>query len=149
MKPSKSVDEFEHFIDRRGRSIAGLTVRAGIMEMLVFYEAVLPVGCLVENGDMLLYQWGTYDWGDGMHFEVNITRQFIESSLERDDAISQLQLTFQYPPTLDIVGFGAGSRWCKSRSDTDECRQFVISNPAYCGVADNVPHGATLRHEYV
>ena len=26
---------------------------------------------------MLLYQWGTYDWGEGKYFQIDITRQFI------------------------------------------------------------------------
>jgi hypothetical protein len=26
---------------------------------------------------MLLFQWGTYDWGTGEHFGFNLTRQLI------------------------------------------------------------------------
>ena len=28
------------------------------------------------ESDMCLFQWGAYDWGDGRHFEWNLTRQF-------------------------------------------------------------------------
>jgi len=98
MTPSTSVNAFEEFVENRGGALPALTVRTGVAEMLSFYESVSPTGCTNEDGDMLLFQWGTYNWGDGTQFEINITRQFIESAAEDDDAISQLQLTFKFPP---------------------------------------------------
>jgi len=104
MTPSTSVNAFEEFIEGRGGALPDLTVRTGVAEMLAFYETVLPVGCASQNGDMLLFQWGIYDWGDGKHFEINMTRQFIESAAEDDDAISQLQLVFRFAPDKEKTG---------------------------------------------
>ena len=95
--------------------------------MLAFYEAVVPVGCASQNGDILLFQWGTYDWGDGKHFEINLTRQFIESAAEDDDAISQLQLVFRFASDKDRHALGAGNRWCNSQSEIDRFRGYITS----------------------
>ena len=108
--PSTSVNAFEEFVENSGGSLPELTVRAGLAEMLSFYEFVSPGGCTIENGDMLLYQWGTNDWGDGTQFEIKITRQFIELDAEDDDAISQLQLTFKFPPDKTTTAIGGGNR---------------------------------------
>jgi hypothetical protein len=139
MTPSTSVHAFEEFFEGRGGALPGLTVRTGVAEMLAFYEAALPVGCASENGEMLLFQWGTYDWGDGKHFEIYMTRQFIEAAAEDDDAISQLQLVFRFAPDKDRYSIGAGNRWCSSQSDIDTFRAEADSNPP----------SVSLHHEYV
>ena len=47
--------------------------------MIRFFQEVRPDSRIVEGaGDMLLYQWGVHDWGQGPSFQLNITRQFIE-----------------------------------------------------------------------
>lgn len=149
MTPSTSVNTFEEFVESRGGSFPALTVRSGVAEMLTFFESVFPTGCTGENGDMLLFQWGTYNWGDGTQFEINITRQFIESAAEDDDAISQLQLTFKFPPGKDSAEFGSGNRWCNSQSEIDPFRDFIFSNRAFLAKADLDPPGVFVRHEYV
>ena len=149
MTPSTSVYAFEEFVENRSGSLPELTVRVGLAEMLSFYESVSPVGCTIKNGDMLLYQWGTYDWGDGSQFEINITRQFIELGAEDDDAISQLQLAFKFPPDKDTAGLGNGNRWCNSQSEIHRFREFIFSNRAFLAKADLDPPGVSLHHEYV
>jgi hypothetical protein len=124
-------------------------VRAGLAEMLSFYESVSPVGGTIENGDMLFYQWGTYDWSDGTQFEINITRQFIESGAEHDDAISQLQLTFKFTPEKDTAALGEGNRWCNSQSEIRPFREFIFSNRASLAKADLDPPGVSVHHAYV
>jgi len=151
MRPSASVSVFEQFVENRGGSLPDLRLRAGGAEMLAFYETILPTGCSNQNGDMLLFQWGTYDWGDGNGkcFEVNITRQFIESAQADDDAISQLQLTFKFPPIKETTVLGSGNRWCKSRAEIDAFREFIYSIPAFRAKADSDAPDISLHHEYV
>jgi hypothetical protein len=149
MTPSTSVNAFEEFVENRGGSFPELTVRAGIAEMLCFYESVLPTSCKIENGDMLLFQWGTYDWGNGTQFEVNVTRQFIELEAEDDDAISQLQLTFKFPPDKATTVLGNGNRWCNSQSEILPFSEFIYSNPAFLAKADLDPSGVSVHHEYI
>jgi hypothetical protein len=149
MTPATSVNAFEEFVENRGGSLPELTVRTGVAEMLSFYDSVSPTGCTNENGDMLLFQWGTYDWGDGTRFEINITRQFIESAAEDDDAISQLQLTFKFPPNKVTATLGDGNRWCNSQTEIQQFREFISSNRAFLAEADVDPPGVSLHHEYV
>ena len=62
--------------------------------MLAFYGSVrFDDVDLAADGDMLLYQWGAYDWGEGESFEFDITRQLILGTGEDED-IFQLSLTF-------------------------------------------------------
>ena len=131
MTPSTSVNAFEEFIENRGSALPALTVCTGVAEMLSFYESVAPLGCTIENGDMLLLQWGTYDWGDDPQFEINIARQFMESAAEDNDAISQLQVTFKFPPDKDTAALGNGNRWCNSQSEIQQFREYIFSNRAF------------------
>jgi hypothetical protein len=47
------------------------------------------------DGDMLLFQYGTYDWGNGKFFEFNVTRQFIKAN---EDEPYQLSMTLFFEP---------------------------------------------------
>ncbi len=117
--------------------------------MFAFYQSVKPVGCDGPDGDMLLFQWGTYDWGAGRHFELNITRQFIEEDLEGDDAISQLSLTFRFDPTDQLEELGAGNRWCDGPSEFAIIKDYTLSSGPLLAVADRVAGAIELNHSYV
>jgi hypothetical protein len=120
--PENSLQTFESWLVGRAFSPQLATPGAGVREMLNFYSNVPAVGCVSEMGDMLLFQWGTYDWGAGTAFEIDMTRQFINATLEDDDAISQLHLTYRFNVAPAFVDLGAGNRWCRS---TDEIAEFV------------------------
>ncbi len=38
-----------------------------------------------KTGDMLLFQWGINDWGNGPALEINITRQLIATDDDGDE----------------------------------------------------------------
>ena len=84
---------------------------------------------------MLLFQWGTHDWGNGASFELNITRQFMVGDGEDDD-IKQLLLTFAYPPSPTLASIGDGNHWCHSPSGLPEFRSFVSACPAFAAVSE-------------
>jgi hypothetical protein len=90
MTPSASVNAFEKFVEKRGGSLPALTVRSGIQEMLAFYESVLPTGCVNERGDMLLFQWGTYDWGTALYMGYRGARFMSQSIRNRLSIRSRL-----------------------------------------------------------
>jgi hypothetical protein len=76
-----------------------------------FYETIrLDNSSLEEDGDMLLFQWGSYDWGHGLNFELDLTRQSIPFG-EEDPPICQLQCTYRFDPA-QISEIPAGNRWC-------------------------------------
>jgi hypothetical protein len=42
---------------------------------------------------MLLFQFGTYDWGFGENFKFDLTRQFIVADKQDDDAVDLRSVT--------------------------------------------------------
>ncbi|WP_141758658.1 hypothetical protein [Duganella sp. HH105] len=143
MKPNDSVKAFHDFAAAQGIDLNASTPREGIEAMLEFRTAV---GCAVCCNDMLLYQWGSYDWGAGKYFELNITRQFIEAELEDDDAISQLSLTYKYRPSAELESLGASNCW---EDGPSEFRQFILASDSFIKVADAQPDQVELIHSYV
>ncbi len=129
MKPDTAEERFREMIVSSGVTLDALTPSAGVELMLRFYGDERAEGCPFEcDGDMLLYQWGTYDWGEGASFEFNITRQFITPAGE-DDEIEQLSLTFRFSPASVPGGLGEGNRWCRTPDDLSAFREFIEGSP--------------------
>ncbi len=103
--------------------------------MLDFYRDERTEDCRIEDdGDMLLYQWGTYDWGQGRWFDLNITRQFIPEGGE-DDEIFQLSVSAKYFPTPELDALGANNRWCESPSKLPQFNESIAESPALMRLA--------------
>jgi hypothetical protein len=149
MTPSESVTAFTAFATARGVSLSSSTPREGLEQMFLFYQSAPATGCDGPDGDMLLFQWGTYDWGEGRHFELNITRQFIEQELQDDDAISQLSLTYQFEPTLEREALKDGNRWCHELTELASFEAFVLSSPAFSAAMNAPPVCVEIIHSYV
>lgn len=148
MKPSESASAFKKFAEFNGVALFDCTPREGLAQMFSFYQSVFPEGCYGPDRDMLLFQWGIYDWGSGRHFEFNITRQFIEQESEGDDAISQLRFTFKFEPTAERENLGSGNRWCESPAELEILRELVSSSPSFVEVADQRAIAVELTHSY-
>lgn len=130
--------------------MAALTPEAGVRLMLGFYREVRPEGvrALDEDGDTLLFEWGTFDWGNGNYFEIIIHRQFVDAELQDDDAISQLRLTFYFAPTEDILKLKEGGRWCDQPKWLAEFETFIRDNAAYQAVALSYADAIELTYEH-
>lgn len=140
----------EQRIGQRGTTLPELTLAQGIRLMRDFYRDVRADDCkLDEDGDMLLFQWGTYDWGDGRSFQCDITRQFIGAQPEdeyEDPPMSQLSLTFHFPPSAQFDAIKSGSRWCQRPGELPDFEAFVTGSAAYTSVHAVRPAKVTLRH---
>jgi hypothetical protein len=113
--------------------------------MLAYYAEERAEGCSFEGDrDMLLFQWGTYDWGKGPAFEVDITRQLIRTDT-REKEIWQLRLVFRYEP---LVGEAAGERnqWCASLDELAAFRKFITRSAAFKAVAQQIPASVELLY---
>ena len=89
---------------------------------------------LEENGDMLLFQWGTYDGGEGSYFEFDITRQVISPDHEDDESeegIKQLKVTFKYLPTPSSKKLKDGNAWCENPSGLSEFKSLILASSPY------------------
>lgn len=111
--------------------------------MIRFFQEVRPDSRIVEGaGDMLLYQWGVHDWGQGPSFQLNITRQFIElveEEGEDEEVMSQLGLTFHFPPSEQMKAFGDQNRWCESLGGVADLAAFVAESAPYVALKDSRP----------
>lgn len=143
MKSSDALKEFERFLKSRGANVDTLSVRDGIDAMIDFYQTVRADDCAVDNdGDMLLLQWGTYDWGQGPRFELGVTRQFIRDGGEDED-IWQLSLKFLFEPNA----IESGNRWCASPAELDEFVTFVRTHASQAVAPGARPLGVEVSFE--
>ena len=144
MKSSAALKRFRRLLATRTTDVSKQSVREGIEAMLEFYRTERADDCSLEDdGDMLLFQWGTRDWGQGLQFELNITRQFIRGEGDDDDDIWQLSLTYFFPQNA-IEG---GDRWCYSPDEVEDFARFVRSHDAYAAVAHSAPIRVQLNFE--
>ena len=149
MKPSESIAAFEEASESAGGSLPELTPRVGVECMLSFYAQVEAEGCSAESQDMLLFEWGTYNWGEGSFFELSISRQFMETGQESEPEISQLRLVFKYQTSGVFAKYGEGNHWCGSRAELLDFTRFVQANAAFLAVADREAPNVRLSHTYV
>lgn len=71
---------------------------------------------------MLLLEWGTYDWGDGLHFSCAITRQFTPALAADpqeggDPPMLQLALRIRFESAPALAALGEGSQWISTPAD--------------------------------
>jgi hypothetical protein len=146
MKPRFARKTFLQRIEAAGHSLASLRPSDGIDLLLRFYREERAEGCAIdEDGDMLLFEWGCFDWGEGESFELKITRQFMGGGGE-DEEIRQLSLTFKFSPSASLRNAGQGNRWCSTPDGLDEFRSFITASPATKAVAESQPIKVTLRY---
>jgi hypothetical protein len=128
---------FERFLAARDLRCEALTIPVGMDAMLAFYSDVRASFVDLDgDGDMLLFQFGTYDLGRGRHFRFDLTRQLRWTDDEDDDRIYQLHLTFLLTPTPASDALGRGNRWCRSPERRDDLRAFIVASPAYAAACD-------------
>ena len=128
MKPRSSKKAFLKLIANANRHLNTLDPAEGVELMLTFYRDERAAECRIDaDGDMLLFQWGTYDWGEGESFDFDITRQFILGDGDDED-IFQLSLTFKFKPTIALRQLADGNRWCHSPEEIEAFRVFIKSS---------------------
>ncbi len=124
MRTAESRHSFVEFLARRGTSLDTIDALSAVQVMIDFYVGVRAEDVDLENGgDMLLFQWGTYDWGSGPIFEYDVTRQLVREVVDEDDADDafwQLSLALHYVPTAETHATGSGGLWCSTLDGVDE-----------------------------
>ena len=130
MKPSESAEALDSRLQRVG-GLEGASAGDLISAVIQFYTDCPASGLSDDaSSDMLLFQYGCYDWGDGEMFEVDLTRQFIVANEEDDDAVSQLHFTAFYEPDDELRAIGSHNRWCLSHDGVAGFRNEVLNSPA-------------------
>ena len=116
--------------------------------MIEFYAEERANGCdPARNQDMLLFQWGTYDWGHGRRFELDIVRQVIVPDESDDDAIWQLHLTYRFGVSALLVGLGSGDKWCGSPSELATFERYIANSPVTAALAGRLDAEVEVLYE--
>jgi hypothetical protein len=150
MKPSTSLASFQEFLKQQCLAPSELTVSQLVESALSFYQSIRATGLATDaQSDMLLFQWGVFDWGHGERFEFDITRQFISSGAFGDDAISQLHCTAYFPPTPELRAIPVANSWCRSVADVESFSAFIRGSAAYRAVSSLKPAQVSLLWEQV
>ncbi|WP_369421582.1 hypothetical protein [Leptothrix ochracea] len=140
MTPSSSAATYKDWLESRRIYLAAMSTPQLVTETLSFFQTIRCAGLAPgAESDMLLYQWGVYNWGHGEHFELDITRQFIAEGRVGDDALSQLRVTAYFQPTEDLRRIKAGNRWCEGVDQVEQLRRFVQASEAYKAVSQVAP----------
>lgn len=133
MRVKDSLDALHEFATRSGRDLSTADAATMVAVITDWYESERATDAIDvdENGDMLLFQWGTYDFGRGPVLVYDLTRQFIVNDSDDDDgAIWQLNCELHYAALPEIESLGEDSDWCSSPSELDDFRSLIAASPA-------------------
>ncbi len=127
MKIADAETSFRSYLEARDLRVDHADAVDLILAMIDWYEAerAEDTVAIEDDGDQLLFQWGTFDWGDGPALEVGISRQFI--SLDSDGPIRQLALVFRYPASAETEKLYDDAWWCRGPVDVAGFRKDVRS----------------------
>ena len=141
MRATDALEEFKRYAAARQHDLSRVTGSDVLDLMVGFYRDVRAEGCdPQQDADMLLFQYGTHDWGKGEHFEFDVARQLFLPGAEpnaegviedADDDIWQLHLTLQLAPTPELRALGSYDGWCHTPQDVDEFVDTIRRSAAY------------------
>jgi hypothetical protein len=138
MEPKDAINAFRNYLSDAKLELEKMTPAQGIDSMIAFYREERVEGCSIEeDDDMLLFQWGTYDWGNGEFFNFDITRQLIFDG-SADENIWQLSLTFKFSPTDTLRKLKSGNKWCSSPKNILQFDQYIRNSTAFKNVASDI-----------
>ena len=124
--------------------MASMTPVVAIEAMTDWFAEQRVEGVVPGNGDMLLFQWGTYGWSGKSSFEFEVVRQFIVDDEEDDAAFWQLHLTLYFPPDETL---GPEEHWCYGVEDVAEFRAAILANATVERMAGSHPERVRLYME--
>jgi hypothetical protein len=141
----------EEHASHQGLDLAFIDPAGAVDVMIHWYETVGADDAAPsdEDGDGLLFQWGTYEFEEPRTFQYNLTRQLI--SYEDDEqVIWQLSLTLHYEPSTESGNLrGDRTIWCFARADIPAWRAAVRASAASSYVARRRPVHAAVTFEQV
>ena len=101
-EPRNTRQEFENFLTGRGLRESDLDPAGGFDALFDFYRDMRPQG-----------------------------RAFEQHEDAEDEDIWQLNLTFELEPSDELRALGDGNKWCGSRPELDEFREYVRRSAAF------------------
>ena len=127
-RTDQASDAFAEYLAKEKVALDALTPLEAYEWFFRFYAHRRAEGVdLTRDGDQLLFQWGTYDWGEGHRFEIDLCRQLVaeEAGMRR----AKLSLRYLFAPTAQLDAFGAGQRWCPGPDEVSPFAELVRKHP--------------------
>lgn len=130
---------FEHFAAATGVDLGGDPHARVLDAMLRFYAEVRVNGCdPADDEDMLLLDWGSYDWGQGRAYEIDLSRQVVLPG-RGAEAVVELHVVYRFPNTGDLARIPVGNDWWGSAGSVDDFAEVLRSNVAVSAAAEAEP----------
>lgn len=130
---------FEHFATVTGVDLQAAPPSTVFDTMLRFYAQVRVDGCdPADDEDMLLVDWGSYDWGQGRAYEIDLSRQVVLPG-RTDEAVVQLHVVYRFPNEGALAKIPVGNDWWGSPGSVDEFAEVLKGNVAVAATAGAEP----------
>ncbi len=127
---------FDHFAKVTGVDLETDPCRTVFDAMLRYYADVRVNGCDPgDDEDMLLVDWGSYDWGDGRAYEVDLSRLVVLPGRTDDDVV-QLHIVYRFPNEGALAKIPVGNDWWGSPSKVAEFEEVLKNNVALVAAGD-------------
>lgn len=128
--------DFKTFVADEGCLLSDLSVNDGFTLFLKFYQTKrVKTYDIQKDEDMLLFEYGVYDWGDGESFYISLTRQL--SSANPRAKIWQFKLQFKFPVEERLTEIPGDNLWCSDLNGLEVFMDKVVTSPAFQTVADS------------
>jgi hypothetical protein len=154
--------EFEEFARIERGKLQLIVPRTGIDAMLRFYRDVpitTAIGSVYQHDegdlivddvgdDILRFEWGIYDWGEGPGFHLEIARTWTEVFGGPDgDQLNEekeLSFVFRYALSPQTIGFGSGREKCESAIALVALQRFIAESAPFVALRDSLPNQVFL-----
>lgn len=131
MRVADGEAAFRRFLQSRNLEVRSISVADAINVWIDFYKAQ-RFDDVEEGMDWLWFQYGTYDWGNGVSYQLDLTRQFILSGETDDAAIWQMHLVLHFPPgpehTSGLPSLDSGMEECDDPADAEAFRERIVAS---------------------
>jgi hypothetical protein len=129
----------------RGLDLAGMNRTAAVDLVLDWYrnERAADADPLPDDGDGLLFQYGTWPFSGEPMFHYDLTRQFALKE-HGEQTLWQLSLALLYTPTPETSALRGNSDWCFDPAEAGLLRTTIESSPATLHVSGRQPQAVTL-----
>jgi len=138
---------FAHFAGAAGIDVHNDPHTEVFDTLLRFYAQVRVNGCdPADDEDMLLLDWGSYDWGEGRAYEVDLSRQVVLPG-RTDEAVVELHVVYRFPNTGELAKIPVGNDWWGSPGSVDDFAEALKSNVAVAAAAGAEPLSVEIYQE--
>lgn len=136
------TSSFKNYLKDRRVKEKDITLESLMDLVLAYFQEVQFESADIENdGDMMLFEYGTYDWGQGKFFQIGLTRQLIEmheDDEEQEDHMYQLRVTLFYNPT-EFETVGDFNKWSSTCSSLNDFKDVIINSAGYQAALNRNP----------